>query len=165
MLFFAPNYSKLFQIPVILGNADSLLLTGSGECSQAVAGGTNVFTSPFDYKNLHAAGFLSPSGGCKPFDASADGYCRGEGVGVVVLKPLSDAIKENDNILGLIVGSAANQNHNYSHITVPHSQSQTKLYRGVLNHAGVQPESVSYIEAAQAQVSICLVFYNSSSHL
>ncbi|KAH6635854.1 BcPKS19, polyketide synthase [Chaetomium tenue] len=101
----------------------------SGECSRAVAGGTNVISSPFDYQNLAAAGFLSPSGQCKPFDADADGYCRGEGVAVVVLKPLADAVKENDNILGVIVGSAANQNHN------------------VMELSGVKPEDVSYIEA------------------
>lgn len=119
----------------------------SGECSRAVAGGTNVFTSPFDYRNLQAAGFLSPTGACKPFDISGDGYCRGEGVGVVVLKKLEDAIKENDNILGVIVGSAMNQNHHTSHITVPHSGSQINLYNKVMNLAGVTPESVSYIEA------------------
>lgn len=119
----------------------------SGECSRAVAGGTNVFTSPFDYRNLHAAGFLSPTGQCKPFDASGDGYCRGEGVGVVVLKPLATAIKENDNILGVIVGSATNQNKNCSHITVPHSPSQLNLYQKVVNMASVKPESVTYVEA------------------
>lgn len=119
----------------------------SGECSRAIAGGTNVFTSPFDYQNLRAAGFLSPSGQCKPFDASADGYCRGEGVGVVVLKPLTAAVQENDNILGVIVGSAANQNRNLSHITVPHSGSQVQLYRRVMQLAGIEPESVSYVEA------------------
>lgn len=119
----------------------------SGECSRAIAGGTNIFTSPFDYRNLHAAGFLSPSGECKPFDASADGYCRAEGVGVVVLKPLAAAIKENDNILGVIVGSAANQNQNRSHITVPDSGSQINLYQKVMNLAGVEAESVSYVEA------------------
>lgn len=119
----------------------------SGECSRAIAGGTNVITSPFDYQNLHAAGFLSPNGQCKPFDANADGYCRGEGVGVVVLKPLADALKENDNVLGVIVGSAANQNHNLSHITVPHSGSQVNLYQKVMKLAGVEPESVSYVEA------------------
>ncbi|KAE9372419.1 BcPKS19, polyketide synthase [Stipitochalara longipes BDJ] len=119
----------------------------SGECSRAVAGGTNVFTSPFDYRNLQAAGFLSPTGACKPFDISGDGYCRGEGVGVVVLKKLEDAIRENDNILGVIVGSAMNQNHHASHITVPHSGSQINLYNKVMNLAGVTPESVSYIEA------------------
>lgn len=119
----------------------------SGECSRAIAGGTNMITSPFDYQNLHAAGFLSPSGQCKPFDANADGYCRGEGVGVIVLKRLEDALNENDNILGVIVGSAANQNHNFSHITVPHSGSQVDLYRKVMSAAGVNPESVSYVEA------------------
>ncbi|KAI0455410.1 BcPKS19, polyketide synthase [Xylaria acuta] len=119
----------------------------SGECSRAIAGGTNVISSPFDYQNLHAAGFLSPSGQCKPFDAAADGYCRGEGVGVVILKKLADAIKDNDNILGVIVGSAANQNHNCSHITVPHSGSQASLYQKVMGLGGVKPELVSYVEA------------------
>lgn len=119
----------------------------SGECSRAVAGGTNVITSPFDYQNLAAAGFLSPSGQCKPFDADADGYCRGEGVAVVVLKQLSDAIKDKDNILGVITGSAANQNRNFSHITQPHSGSQVELYQKVMKLSGVSPESVSYVEA------------------
>ncbi|KUJ13529.1 BcPKS19, polyketide synthase [Mollisia scopiformis] len=119
----------------------------SGTCSRAVAGGTNIFTSPFDYKNLAAAGFLSPSGQCKPFDQSADGYCRGEGVGVVVLKSLASALKEGDNILGVIVGSATNQNENHSHITVPHADSQVKLYKSVMKQAGVVPELVSYVEA------------------
>ncbi|KAK7993967.1 C6 finger domain-containing protein [Apiospora arundinis] len=119
----------------------------SGECSRAVAGGTNVFTSPFDYRNLAAAGFLSPSGQCKPFDAAADGYCRGEAVSVVVLKRLSDAIKENDNILGVVVGSAANQNHNHSHISAPQSDSQLDLYRRVIKLGGVEPEAVTYVEA------------------
>ncbi|KAL4864217.1 hypothetical protein BDV12DRAFT_205861 [Aspergillus spectabilis] len=119
----------------------------SGECSRAVAGGTNVICSPFDYQNLAAAGFLSPSGQCKPFDADADGYCRGEGVAVVVLKRLSDAIQDHDNILGVIVGSAANQNHNCSNITAPYSGSQVELYKKVMNLGGVRPESVSYVEA------------------
>lgn len=119
----------------------------SGECSRAIAGGTNVFCSPFDYQNLAAASFLSPSGQCKPFDADADGYCRGEGVAVVVLKPLRDAIMENDEILGVVLGSAANQNHNFSHITQPHSGSQVELYRKVMKLGGVEPNAVSYVEA------------------
>ncbi|KAH7136177.1 beta-ketoacyl synthase domain-containing protein [Dendryphion nanum] len=119
----------------------------SGECSRAIAGGTNMITSPFDYQNLHAAGFLSPSGQCKPFDVGADGYCRGEGVGVIVLKRLEDAVREKDDILGVIVGSAANQNYNASHITVPHSTSQVELYRKVMASAGVDPKAVSYVEA------------------
>ncbi|CAG9984962.1 unnamed protein product [Clonostachys byssicola] len=119
----------------------------SGECSRAIAGGTNVICSPFDYQNLSAAGFLSPSGQCKPFDADADGYCRGEAVAVVVLKPLKDAIDAKDDILGVVVGSAANQNHNFSHITAPYSGSQVELYQKVMELGNVQPESVTYVEA------------------
>ena len=106
-----------------------------------------MISSPFDYHNLSTAGFLSPTGQCKPFDASADGYCRGEGVAVVVLKRLSDALKEGDNILGVISGSAANQNHNDGLITVPHSGSQSALYTDVLKLSGLRSESVSYVEA------------------
>lgn len=119
----------------------------AGECTRAVAGGTNIFTSPYDYQNLAAAGFLSPSGGCKPFDASADGYCRGEGVAAVVLKSLDQAIAEGDNVLGVIVGSAVNQNHNDAHITVPCASSQTTVFKKVLDMAGVEPSEVSYVEA------------------
>ena len=119
----------------------------SGACSRAVAGGTNIFTSPYDYQNLAAAGFLSPTGGCKPFDASADGYCRGEGVAAVVLKSLSKAVEEGDNILGVIMGSAVNQNHNDAHITVPCSSSQTTAYNKVLSMANMLPSSVTYVEA------------------
>ena len=119
----------------------------AGECSRAVAGGTNIFTSPFDYQNLAAAGFLSPTGACKPFDAAADGYCRGEGVAVVVLKSLASAIEENDSILGVITGSAVNQNENPNPITVPHSESQSAVYHNVASMADIDPYSVSYVEA------------------
>lgn len=119
----------------------------SGECSRAVAGGTNVFASPFDYLNLAAAGFLSPSGQCKPFDANADGYCRGEAVSVIVLKRLSDAIADNDHIHGVIVGSALNQNHNFGAITAPNSDSQIDLYKKVVELSQLKAEEVTYVEA------------------
>ncbi|KAM0304142.1 hypothetical protein ACHAO8_011378 [Botrytis cinerea] len=119
----------------------------SGECTRAVAGGTNVISSPGDYQNLQSGGFLSSTGQCRPFDASADGYCRGEGVGAVVLKRLSEAVTDKDNILGVIVGSAANQNHNFSHITVPHADSQANLYNKVMKMGNVRPETVTYVEA------------------
>lgn len=119
----------------------------AGECSGAIAGGTNIFTSPYDYQNLAAAGFLSPTGSCKPFDASADGYCRGEGVAVVVLKPMCKALADGDNILGVILGSAVNQNLNDAHIAVPCAKSQAQLYRRTLDRAGVRPSDVTYFEA------------------
>lgn len=119
----------------------------SGECTRALAGGTNIITSPHDYQNLAAAGFLSPTGQSKPFDAAADGYCRGEGVGVVLLKSLTEAIDDKDPILGVIVGSAANQNYNTTPITVPNAESQTKLFQKVMKLGNVRPGDVTYIEA------------------
>lgn len=118
-----------------------------GECSQAIAGGATVFTSPYFYQNLAAASFLSPTGQCKPFDAKADGYCRGEGVGLVVLKKLSDALAAGDDILAVVASSAVNQNSNAVSITVPHSPSQMKLYQKVAKQAGINPADVSYVEA------------------
>ena len=119
----------------------------SGECSRALAGGANVITSPKLHQNLAAASFLSPTGATKAFDAKADGYCRGEGVGLVVLKRLSDAIAEGDNVLGVIAGSAVNQNSNESAITVPHSPSQVKLYKKAAALAGIETRDVSFVEA------------------
>lgn len=119
----------------------------TGECSRAVAGGTNIITSPYDYRDLQAAGFLSPSGQCKPFDAGADGYCRGEAVGVVVLKSLSAAIEEHDDILGVIVGSATSQNLNEGPIVVPNAKSQAALMKNVIEISGVSPGQVTYVEA------------------
>ncbi|KAK8080217.1 hypothetical protein PG997_008035 [Apiospora hydei] len=119
----------------------------AGDCSGAVAGGTNIITSPHDYRDLQAAGFLSPTGQCKPFAADADGYCRGEAVAVVVLKSLAAAIEDHDRILGVVMGSAVNQNYNEAHITVPHSGSQTSLYRKVMNMSQVAPGDVTFVEA------------------
>ncbi|KAI9884810.1 MAG: Type I Iterative PKS [Watsoniomyces obsoletus] len=119
----------------------------TGECSQAVAGGSSLYTSPYFYQNLAAASFLSPTGPTKPFDAKADGYCRGEGVGLVVLKRLSAAIDNGDNILGVIAGSAVNQNSNATYITVPHSPSQVELYQKVSSMAGIDTAEVSFVEA------------------
>ncbi|KAL5358190.1 putative polyketide synthase [Aspergillus floccosus] len=119
----------------------------TNECSIAVAGGVNVLTNPRVYQNLAAASFLSPTGACKPFDATADGYCRGEGAGIVVLRPLQDAIKHGDPILAVIAGSAVNQASNSSPITVPDAQSQLNLYGKALSLAGVAPGQVTYVEA------------------
>ena len=119
----------------------------TGECTRALAGGANIITSPNLHQNLAAASFLSPTGATKAFDAKADGYCRGEGVGLVVLKRLSDAIAEGDNVLGVIAGSAVNQNSNESAITVPHSPSQVKLYKKAAALAGIHTRDVSFVEA------------------
>ncbi|KAL4783816.1 hypothetical protein BJX76DRAFT_357601 [Aspergillus varians] len=119
----------------------------TGECSMALAGGVSLYTSPNFYQNLAAASFLSPTGPTKPFDAKGDGYCRGEGVGLVFLKPLSAAVADHDNIMGVIAAAAVNQNQNSTAITVPHSESQIDLYRKVVSEAGLHPHDVSFVEA------------------
>jgi acyl transferase domain-containing protein len=91
--------------------------------------------------------FLSPTGQCKVFDASADGYSRGEGCGLFVLKRLSDARVENDHILGVIRGIEVNQSGNARSITQPHVPTQSKLFRQLLEKSGVSPETVNVVEA------------------
>ena len=118
-----------------------------GECSSALAGGVNMMTSTAMYQNLGKAGFLSPTGPCKAFDGKADGYCRGEGAGLVVLKRLSTAIADGDPIAAIIAGSAVSQSENCTPITVPNSASQIDLYRKVTSIAGVDPMNVSFVEA------------------
>ena len=125
-----------------------------GECSSALAGGASLFTSPNFYQNLAAASFLSPTGATKPFDSKADGYCRGEGIGLVMLKKLSDAIRDKDTVMGVILGSAVNQNMNSCAITVPHSLSQTTLYENVSSLAGINTSQVSFVEAHGTGTSV-----------
>ncbi|CAG8883003.1 unnamed protein product [Penicillium egyptiacum] len=119
----------------------------TGECSMALAGGASLYTSPFFYQNLAGASFLSPTGPTKPFDAKGDGYCRGEGVALVVLKSLAAAQADGDRILGVIGATAVNQNINDTPITVPHADSQVSLYEKVASDAGIHPHDVSYVEA------------------
>lgn len=104
-------------------------------------------TSPSLHQNLAAASFLNPDGSSKAFDSRAGGYCRGEGAGVLVLKPLSRAVADGDRILGVIAASAVNQGSNCSSITVPDSSSQSSLYHRVLSDAKIKPAEVTYVEA------------------
>ncbi|KAH6629968.1 polyketide synthase [Chaetomium sp. MPI-SDFR-AT-0129] len=117
------------------------------ECPVAIAGGVNLITSPSLYQNLAAASFLSPTGASRAFDAQGDGYCRGEGAGVIVLKPLAQALADGDVILGTILGTAVNQGSNCSPITVPDSAAQSELYSQALASGGVAPSDVTYVEA------------------
>ncbi|KAH8109903.1 polyketide synthase [Phellopilus nigrolimitatus] len=119
----------------------------AGDCKAALAGGVNVVTSPDMYLGLDRAHFLSPTGNCKPWDASADGYCRAEGCGMFVLKRLSDALASSDNILGVIRGTEANQSAAAVSITRPHSSTQATLFRTLLGKSGVRPEEVGLVEA------------------
>ncbi|CAG7970570.1 unnamed protein product [Penicillium salamii] len=118
-----------------------------GECEYALAGGVNMITQPLAYQNLAAASFLSQTGQCKPFCVSADGYCRGEGVGAVFLKKKSSALADGDQIFGVISGTAVSQNQNCTPIFVPNAPSLTGLFQNVLDKAGIEPGKVSYVEA------------------
>jgi acyl transferase domain-containing protein len=99
------------------------------------------------FLGLDRGHFLSPTGQCKAFDASADGYSRSEGCGVFVLKRLSDAIVENDRILGVIRGVEVNQSGLAHSITHPHAPTQATLFKRVLESAGMSPEHVNVVEA------------------
>ncbi|KAI0103346.1 hypothetical protein GGR51DRAFT_573276, partial [Nemania sp. FL0031] len=119
----------------------------SGECTAALAGGVNTITSPDMYNGLARAHFLSPTGQCKPFDAAADGYCRAEGCGLVVVKKLSDAIKENDNIYGVIRGIGVNQCGTAKSITHPDHRTQAALFSRLLGSSRTDPDTISVVEA------------------
>ncbi|KAM5457936.1 Type I Iterative PKS [Microsporum canis] len=130
---------------VAIHHACRAILTG--ECSAAIAGGVTILSSPIWFQNLAGASFLSPTGNCKPFDANADGYCRGEGVGAVVLKKSSLALANGDQILGIIPSSAVYQNQNCTPITVPNADSLSGLFRDVTRKAGLEPKHISVVEA------------------
>ncbi|MBI1390262.1 MAG: SDR family NAD(P)-dependent oxidoreductase [bacterium] len=117
------------------------------ECRVALAGGVQLSLSPDTSVFLSRARALAPDGRCKTFDASADGFSRGEGCGVVVLKRLSHALEDGDAILGLLAGSAVNHDGPSSGLTVPNGRAQEALIRRALQNARVQPNEVGYIEA------------------
>ena len=118
----------------------------NGECSLALAGGVNALLSPNIFISQCQAKMLSTDGRCKTFDASANGYVRSEGCGVVVLKRLSDAVADGDNIYALIRGSAVNQDGRTNGLTAPNGLSQQAVIRQALKNGRVNPVEVSYVE-------------------
>ena len=117
------------------------------ECNMALAGGVNLILSPSASIGLSKLKALSKDGRCKTFDATADGYGRGEGCGIVILKRLSDAIANEDNILAVIRGSAANHDGASNGLTAPNGAAQEALLRKALENARVQPNQIQYVEA------------------
>ncbi|MEM9456304.1 MAG: type I polyketide synthase [Myxococcota bacterium] len=117
------------------------------ECDVALVGGVNLLFTPEPTINFAKARMLSPDGRCKVFDRRADGFARGEGCGVVVLKRLGDAIADEDSTLAIVRGSAVNQDGASSGLTAPRGPSQVAVLRAALDAAGVLPEQVAYVEA------------------
>ncbi|MCE2529036.1 MAG: hypothetical protein J4G11_04120 [Acidimicrobiia bacterium] len=118
-----------------------------GEIDMALAGGVNAVLSPSVIRFLVGAGMLSRSGRCSAFDAAADGYVRGEGCGILVLKRLGDAERDGDRIWGVVRGSAVNQNGAGLGLTQPRGPAQERAMAEALARAGVTPAEVDYLEA------------------
>jgi acyl transferase domain-containing protein/acyl carrier protein len=119
----------------------------NGECDLALAGGVNIMIGPNTAIAESKSGFLSPDGRCKAFDQSADGYARGEGGAVVVIKPLAQALRDGDVIYAQILGTAVSQDGHTDGITVPSATAQQAAITTALRWAGVQPNEVGYVEA------------------
>ena len=117
------------------------------ESDLALAGGVNIILMPEGFVCFTRWGMMASDGHCKTFDARADGFVRSEGCGMIVLKRLSDAIANGDNVLALIRGSAINQDGRSSGLTVPNGLAQQELIRRTLTVAGVEPGDVDYVEA------------------
>ncbi|HZU68918.1 MAG TPA: type I polyketide synthase [Ktedonobacteraceae bacterium] len=119
----------------------------NNECNLAFAGATNLIFYPLSTIVTSKMRALSPEGHCKTFDASADGFVRGEGCAVVILKRLSQALADGDPVLALIRGSAVNQDGRSNGLTAPNGLAQQAVIRQALRNAGLAPEQISYIEA------------------
>src|SRR6201996_9487166 len=118
-----------------------------GECDLALAGGANVLLTPATMITFSSAHMLAPDGRCKTFDAAADGYVRGEGCGVIVIKRLEDAINDGDRIRAVIRGSAINQDGASGGLTVPNGVAQQRVIAEALKRSGLEPADVDYLEA------------------
>ena len=141
-------------IPVELNCASSLVATHyafaalrRGEVNMALAGGATAILSPGITRELADLGMLSRQGRCSTFDAAADGFVRGEGCGMIVLKRLADAEADGDRIWGVIRGTAVNQNGASAGPTVPNGPAQERVLEAALAQAGVTPAEVDYLEA------------------
>src|SRR6185437_15222491 len=117
-----------------------------GECDLALAGGVAAFATPEHLVLSSSVGMLSPTGRCRPFDADADGLALGEGVGVVLLKPLARALADGDPVHGVIKGIGVNQDGHTNGITAPSARSQAALALDVYRRFGIDPAAIGYIE-------------------
>lgn len=139
----------------------------AGDCDTAVTGGLNVMTNSDIFAGLSRGQFLSKTGNCQvkkaytgsdfrqrsnyanssqTYDNDADGYCRGDGIGTLILKRLEDAEADNDRILGIVLETATNHSADAISITHPHAQTQEVLFQKVMNEAGIDPHDVDYVE-------------------
>ena len=119
----------------------------AGRGDTALAGGVTVMITPGGFIGFSQASMLSPDGKCKAFDASANGFVRGEGAGMVLLKRLSQAIADGDPIHGVIIGTALNQDGHTNGISLPSAEAQARLVRDACMDAGIAPSRIGFVEA------------------
>ncbi|HYI84782.1 MAG TPA: beta-ketoacyl synthase N-terminal-like domain-containing protein, partial [Acetobacteraceae bacterium] len=119
----------------------------AGRMPAAIVGGVNLLLSPYPFLGFSRAGMLSPTGRCRAFDAAADGYVRAEGAGVVLLKPLADALKDGDPVRAVLLATATNAAGRTVGLSLPNGEAQGALLRQAMAEAGVQPERIAYFEA------------------
>jgi phthiocerol/phenolphthiocerol synthesis type-I polyketide synthase B len=119
----------------------------TGDADLALAAGVNLLLSPAVFHGFDQAGALSPTGRCHAFDAAADGFVRGEGCGVVVLKRLRDALHDGDRVLAVVRGSAVNQDGRSNGLMAPNPAAQMAVLRAAYASAGIAPQEVDYVEA------------------
>ena len=119
----------------------------AGESNLALAAGVNLLLSPAVTRSFDQAEAMSPTGRCHAFDAAADGFVRGEGCGVAVLKRLTDALRDGDRVLAVVRGSAVNQDGRSNGLMAPNPAAQMAVLRAACANAGVEPREVDYVEA------------------
>ena len=119
----------------------------TGDANLALAAGVNLMLSPAVTRSFDQAEAMSPTGRCHAFDAAADGFVRGEGCGVVVLKRLGDALRDGDRVLAVVRGSAVNQDGRSNGLMAPNPAAQMAVLRAAYASAGVEPREVDYVEA------------------
>ncbi|HEU4362421.1 MAG TPA: type I polyketide synthase [Mycobacterium sp.] len=116
------------------------------DCDTAIVGGVNLLMSPAVFRGFDQSGALSLTGACHAFDAAADGFVRGEGCGVVVLKRLGDALHDGDRVLALVRGSAVNQDGRSNGLLAPNPAAQMAVLRAAYTNAGIPPQEVDFVE-------------------
>ncbi|MBR1158092.1 non-ribosomal peptide synthetase [Bradyrhizobium elkanii] len=117
-----------------------------GDCAMALAGGINIMIDPRPHLSLSRIGVLSPDGVCRTFDAHANGYVRGEGVGLLLIKPLAQAVSDGDHIHAVISGTAVNHGGRANSMTAPNPRAQAEVIVKAFRRASVEPQQVGYIE-------------------
>ena len=117
-----------------------------GDCDMAIAAGVNALLSPAIFRGFDQASALSPTGSCHSFDAAADGFVRGEGCGVAILKRLSDALRDKNPVLAVVRGSAINQDGRSNGLMAPNPAAQMAVLRAAYSSAGIAPLEVDYVE-------------------